>query len=946
MVIKKEYNCIYIISYLLICAFIPQIVTGQSGEVNQSVLKLDGEWLFKTDMYNQGADKKWYALETDTSGWDKMQVPGNWDLKNEYADYVGIAWYKKTFKAKESWQGQVVRLYFESVYNDVDVWLNGVHIGEHHVGFLPFWFDIKENLNFGEPNTISLRVDNRFKRGAIWNWGGIRRPVWLEITDPTRLERQHITAIPDLDHGGASIDVEFTASSQASGEEQIGYELVILKDDEQVWVSESSARQDHISISPGGKFVENLIIDLAASDVELWHFNHPHLYTSKLRLFRDGEVIHSISDRFGIRKIELTDESFKLNGEPIRTVGFNLVPEDRITGNTLPAWRIKQDVDMMKSLGANMARVSHLPLPKEFLDYLDEKGIMTFEEVSLWGKDKMADPEHPLPKYWLEKMIEIKYNHPSVIGWSVGNEIGLLNQNPKVLEYVKSATERARELDPNRIVVDVTHSADRQETDPVKYSDMIMFNAYGNWGERVERAHNLHSGKLVFMSEYGDHLNDEDLNVASIDVSRMLNELRDKPFVVGASLWTFNDYRSFWKAGETWTTPPSQNRTWGIVDAFRQKKRPFYSFKREHSPVKHFRVETSLGQKAEITMKPRDIIDIPSYKMKGYHLIWSVADQDELIMDGNIVNLPLIVPGDDLISLDISWDYSDVQILRVDLLDPQQYSVRDTTIYFSPPDTPDIKSVHTAHDQVRVIFDHVKNATEYKAYYGQGELNKKTAPTINDYIEIDDLEGFANYQVTLVAINNAGESEPSQEITVRLDQGELPPIIRKTVPSESSFFVGYSVDRIDYMYEVKYGTSPGEYVNHIAVRNVGVLQVPGLENGQTYYYRMRNRKQWGFASDWTHEIAITPDGGQIPDKPNVYGVIRNGQKALIMLEPVSKAIGYKVGVYKDGKQIKQKTDNRSHVEFILLKDLSDDIDYEFSVKVVNKYGISEPFQVK
>src|SRR5690606_11419068 len=132
-------------------------------------------------------------------------------------------------------------------------------------------------------------------------------------------------------------------------------------------------------------------------------------------------------------------EQLILNGEMIRPVGFNLVADDRTTGSTLPAWRFKEDVDIMKSAGANMARLSHQPLPKEFLDYLDEKGVMVFEEVALWGKDAMVGPNHAIPKEWLSRMIRVKYNHPSVIGWSVGNEIGRLDDNPMVMEYVEGA---------------------------------------------------------------------------------------------------------------------------------------------------------------------------------------------------------------------------------------------------------------------------------------------------------------------------------------------------------------------------------------------------------------------------------------------------------------------------------------------------------------------------
>lgn len=897
---------------------------------------LNGSWLFKTDLYNEGESKGWFDVNVDTCDWDQMAVPGNWDLKNEYADYVGKAWYRKMLEAPESWQDKAIRLYFESVYNDVKVWLNGEPIGEHHVGFLPFWFDIQEHMAYGEPNILVLQVDNTFKRGAIWNWGGIRRPVWLEITDKVRLERQHITAIPDLEKGTANIEVDFEVSNADNGAQTFGYGIDILRKGEVIWSSPQATEDKGIEIAANGKEQESITFQLPESQVDLWHFNFPNLYTCQLRLYQNNQVIHELQDRFGIRKIEIDGYDFKLNGESIRMVGFNLVAEDRVTGNTLPLWRIKEDVDMMKSLGANMARLSHLPLPEAFLDYLDEKGIMTFEEVSLWGKDEMADPEHPIPKYWLEKMIQVKYNHPSIIGWSVGNEIGYLNQNPKVMEYIKGAIQHAKQLDPNRLAIYVSHSVSNQKNDPVKYSDMILFNRYGNWGKEVEKAHELHPGKPIFMAEYGNHLNNEDPNLAHIDAAEMLDQLRGKPYMIGASLWTFNDYRSFWKGSETWTTPPSQNRTWGIVNTFRQKKRPFYAFKREYASVRAFKVQMSGDDniEADITIQPRNKLDIPAYIMKEYKMVWRINDQEGKIITGDFINLPMIKPGDQNWQQHIHWQQpsQEVHSLTVELLDPQNYSVLDTTIYFNPPQQPEIAKIHTSSDKARVIFTKVPDATSYQLIYGQ---NKKSEPTINDFIEVGDLKGFTEYEFQVVALNNVGESQPSEAVEASTDEDELPPVIWATVPFENSFFIGYSVDRLDYMYEIRYGTSPGDYTQKIGLRNVGVCQIPGLKNGETYYYQMRNRKQWGFASEWTHEIEVTLQEDQAKQETEIIGVIGERNVRGIFFDPVKQAVGYEILYKEKNKTVWQKkVINSAVVHYAQVEELRKNRDYDFRVKAI------------
>ena len=900
-------------------------------------ISLNGLWDFKVDPYENGLSEGWQAAEYPTLNWDKMNVPGNWDIENEYADYAGTAWYRKKIEAPTNWQDKAVRLYFESVYNDVDVWLNGEKLGEHHLGFLPFYFDIGEKIKIGTTNTITLRVNNVFKRGAIWNWGGIRRPVHLEVTDRTRIEYQHITATPDLDKGAATINGTFRFKNFNDDAQALQYEWIISRENVTVW----SSGKKQIRVSPDQEQDTQLITLLPKEEVFLWHFNHPYLYHSELVLYRNGEAIHKVTDRFGIRKVEVDGYQLKLNGEVIRPVGFNIVAEDRTTGNTLPLWRIKEDVDMLKELGCNMARLNHLPLPKAYLDYLDEVGIMTFEEVSLWGKDRMVDPEHPLPKYWLEKMIETKFNHPSVIGWSVGNEIGYLDRNPKVMEYVKGAIQHSKQLDPTRLAVYVSNSANSQATDPVEFSDLIMMNKYSNWEEAVKNTHKNHPGKPIFMSEFGKHLSKEDPNKGFIDVNAMMSAFQNKEYVVGVSYWTFNDYRSFWSGTPTWTTPPSQNRSWGIVNVFRQKKRAYHDFRKFYAPVKAL-TANKLDDKMEVSITPRSKLEVPAYPLKDYKVAWTLHDKSQQIVDGGVEMLPTIMPDDPKWQTIINnVNDQNAVALKVALLDPQAYSVLDTTIYLAVPQTPEIKSIHSASKKIRIVFDRVPNAKYYKARYGEKSLNKETDLTINDFVEIEDLEYDKTYQVELVAVNESGESLPTDTQKVTTDEDELPPVIWETIADNNAFFVGYTVGNTDYLYELEYGTSPGDYTKKLILRNVGVLQVPDLQNGKTYYYRLRRKMQWGFASEWSPEIAVQPDGGISPVPPVIYGTIKKDNQLLVHFKPVNKATGYQIKLVHKITGVEKIIPIAASKSSYALLEIAEASQYQISMQSLNEHGGSE-----
>lgn len=886
---------------------------------------LGGKWAFKPDPHNLGEEQEWRLGQWATENCDSIDVPGNWDLQNEYADYAGKAWYARTFVADAEWKIAHIRLVFESVYNEARVWLNGVELGGNKLGFLPFHFDLLDGLSYDEENVLVVLVDNTFKRGAMWNWGGIRRPVWLEITDRTRLEYQHITALPDLEKGGASIHVDFGWSSFGGDVAELSYRIDLL--------SENKVVKSVVAPVPTGtpNAPVSVAIELPASDVELWHFDNPVLYTSQLSLIRGEEIIHKLTDRFGIRKVETMGTNLLLNGECVRTVGFNLVPEDRTTGSTLPTWRIMEDVDLMKSLGANMARLSHQNLPKEFLDYLDEKGIMVFEEVALWGKDEWVDPAHPMPKEWLQRMVHEKYNHPSIIGWCVGNEIGYFSMNPLVMEYVEGAIRHAKQLDPYRLAVCVSHTAHLQERDLSEFSDIVMLNRYSNWGEDAAKAHAYHPDKPLFMAEYGHRITDEDLDKGVIAADSMLAGLKGKSYVVGASYWTFNDYRSAYSG-----TPPSGNRSWGVVNVFRQKKRAFEQFRAQYAPVKSF--EWSSAE--QIVIQPRDMNEFPSYSLNGYSVAWQAYDKTGGRMGGGFEKLPTIKPGDSEFSIHPSWkiNLNGASKLTAALVSPLGYTVAEQTLFLTKPPMPEIVDVLADNRSIRVVYKQAPMATHWKLIYSDGATWKETAPSINGFIEVDGLVANRKYQIGLVAINGFGESEPQWVDSVSTKPNELPPVILYTQSAENGWYIGYSATTKDYLYQVRYRRE-GEDYQDSAIRQFsmpGVGKVEFVPPGK-YRFQMRRLLEWGFASEWSPEVSITT-GESNPNKRVVSSTLLADRKGnnLLALDPVDKAIGYVITFQNraTGKITSQRI-NAARINYMPLNDIRTE-DFDIEVTAVLK----------
>ena len=758
----------------------------------------------------------------------------------------------------ESQKNQLFRLVFESVFNDCKVWINGKFVGENHLGFMPFQFDISKYIINNQENRITVLVNNMFKKGAMWSWGGIRRPVSIEITNPTRIDYQHITAIPDLKKGTADVQIKIAATNKSAVEKTISYTVFLKKNGK---IVAQKLVNDTIPANTL-EFTTSTSFQLPKSNVTLWHYDFPVLYEAVIALNDGNQTIQTISNKFGIRKIEVVGNQVLLNGESIRAVGFNVLAEDRVTGTTLPFEKIKADVDRMKSCGVVMTRLAHVTLPEAYLDYLDEKGILIFSEVGLWGKDRWVDPEHPMPKEWLQRIIKKEYNHPSVIGWSVGNEIGSPKNNPKNREYIKGAIAMAKELDPNRLAVYASNTAQSQADDAAVYGDLLLLNLYGGFSG-VDKAWNFHK-KPIFVSEFGQTLNSDDPNLGIVNIKKMMDDMRNKEYVLGLSLWTLNDYRSKYNAepptAASWTTPPSQNRTWGIISTLGKPKRSFAATQKEYAPVKSIALSEINKEKgtAKFTIIPRAKLDIPANILRGFKVQWSVFDSNFKATKSGEKGLKTIYPGDAAFSFDIKNNLSKSKGMKIEFVDPQGYVVLDETYHFEVPNQPTIKHFNVANDGVRFIFDKVPGADEYAVQYQLKDSIYTSKKTINTFVEIEDkkVKQDVNWTYKLIAYNTAGASVPSDEVVVARNELDLPPIIWDAVRNKTNIFIGFEVLPKDDMYEIEYGFKPLEYTKKLAFKNQGVVRLSNIPLETPVYFRMRIRKQTGFTSEWTHEIKV------------------------------------------------------------------------------------------
>ena len=235
--------------------------TAEVAPPVEAPFSLDGIWAFTVDPA--------LAAAPGDAGWARLPVPGNWDTVNAYAQHIGAAWYRREFAVPSAWTGRRVRLTFHAVYESAEVWVNGVSLGRHDGGYLPFDFDITDQVRRDAPNVVTVRADNTFRRGAWWAWGGISRSVTLTSHHAVRLVRQHVRAEPDLATRTAEIFLDYKLENAAAAPASVRLATE---------VPGVGRVETVVSVPAAGTTLARARLAVPTAALRLWHFDQPELY--------------------------------------------------------------------------------------------------------------------------------------------------------------------------------------------------------------------------------------------------------------------------------------------------------------------------------------------------------------------------------------------------------------------------------------------------------------------------------------------------------------------------------------------------------------------------------------------------------------------------------------------------------------------------------------------
>ncbi len=549
----------------------------------RNVLDLSGFWDFRLDPTDEGEGAGWY---NGLSAPRAIAVPASWNEQfQDTDDYLGTAWYVRTFQISRLWQGQRIFVRLASANYEAHVWLNGTLLGAHSGGHLPFVLEITEQVVWGQANTLAVRVNaeltptrvppGNVRAGAMGFFGnnppssfdffpyaGLQRPVTL-FTVPERHIRD-VTVVTQID--GADGLVRVTVKQSVEG----GAGRAILTGGPQPLQAAlrfAGHQGEAVFRVPGAR---------------LWRPEDPFLHSLSITLDDGNAVTDRYSLEVGIRTIAVDGDRLLLNGMPITLKGFGRHEDFPVHGRGLNLPLIVKDNSLLKWVGANSYRTSHYPYSEEAMGMADREGLLVVDETPAVGLF-FADGEEGIAarlaqlRQQVRELVARDKNHPSVIMWSLANEpmvgqgdlqammSGRSEAHPAAGPFFSELFALVRSLDPTRLVT-VEAPMGPIEMDWLHQADVICVHRYTGWyseGGRLDAAQESLARDLdevyatyhkpLAITEFGADTTagfhsdppvmwSEEYQAEML--RRYLDVAAERPWIVGMHVWNLADFKT------------------------------------------------------------------------------------------------------------------------------------------------------------------------------------------------------------------------------------------------------------------------------------------------------------------------------------------------------------------------------------------------------------------
>jgi beta-glucuronidase len=578
---------------------------------------MGGEWLFRLDPRNKGLGSGWNR-STRRAGWSAVKVPNVWNLGDDSPASMigGVGWYRKDFSLPDTGRALAWAVRFESVNYRSRVWLNGKPVGSNHGAYIPFEFRLNGVKRHGT-NRLVIRVDSRRRltdfppsglatngapTGGWWNYSGLQREVYLKRLDTVDWKSVQVTPLLACASCTATVRVRVTLRNVGSGAQSV-----------RLTGNFGSRRLNLGTRRISGNGVSAFSTSFKDRRPRAWSPASPNLYNVNLKASAGGRAVSTYRLRTGIRSIRVSgDGQLVLNGERTNFRGVGVHEDSKAEGFAVDNTFRRRLVAETKAVGATLMR-THYPMHPYTHELADREGVMIWSEVPVYalktaslakaGVKELAAKE-------LEKNIIANQNHPSVLLWSIANELSA-RPGPTQASYIKSAARQAKALDPSRpvgiAVAGYPLIGCQKAYAPL---DVIGVNDYFGWypgpmGSIFDRTklpayldqlRACYPRQALMVTEFGAEANRdgpvEEKGTYAYQqdfINYHLGVYAHKPWLSGAIYWALNEFRvrPAWEGGNPRPTPPLHQK--GLLHYGDLSRKPAWTdLQRNYATTKQF----------------------------------------------------------------------------------------------------------------------------------------------------------------------------------------------------------------------------------------------------------------------------------------------------------------------------------------------------------------------
>lgn len=631
----------------------PEVVYSSAVDSKQNrTSDFDANWKFMLSDSVQAQDPAF-----DDSAWQQVDLPHDYSITQKYSQsneaesaYLpgGTGWYRKSFTIDRDLAGKRIAINFDGVYMNATVWFNGVKLGTHPYGYSPFSFDLTGNAKFGEENTIVVKVENRLPSSRWYSGSGIYRDVTLTVTDGVHVGNNGVAiktpSLATQNGGNVTMNLTTKVANDTKAAANITLKQTVFPKGGKTDAAIGTVTTASKSIAAGAS--ADVTSTITAASPKLWSIKNPNLYTVRTEVLNGGKVLDTYDTEYGFRWTGFDATSgFSLNGEKVKLKGVSMHHDQGSLGAVANRRAIERQVEILQKMGVNSIRTTHNPAAKALIDVCNEKGVLVVEEVfDMWNRSKNGntedygkwfgqaiagdnavlggDKDETWAKFDLTSTINRDRNAPSVIMWSLGNEMmegisGSVSDFPatsaKLVAWTKAAdSTRPMTHGDNKIKANWNES--NTMGDNLTANGGVVGTNYSN-GANYDKIRTDHPSWAIYGSETASAINSRgiynrttggaqssDKQLTSYDnsavgwgavASSAWYDVVQRDFVAGTYVWTGFDYLGEptpWNgtgSGAVGSWPSPKNSYFGIVDTAGFPKDTYYFYQSQWNDDVH-----------------------------------------------------------------------------------------------------------------------------------------------------------------------------------------------------------------------------------------------------------------------------------------------------------------------------------------------------------------------